>query len=264
MKIFLLDSNSILCRYFFARPEQFTEDGINVNGLYGYCKLIKDIISQNFHRDFLIIPVFDRCSLNFRKDIFPEYKSNRKRSDSSLVVQLNFAEDVCRKIGLQTQYHLKYEADDIIASFCDRYEDFDITVLTSDKDLLQLVHKDIKVFNPFTKEVFTREAVYKKMKVYPEHIPLFLALCGDSSDNIPGIPKIGPKSAVKIIETGLPLKEIPIHFPLFNFKTLDLMIELTTLNRNYETKNISNFIPDIPTINSIFSSLNFKNLLFTN
>lgn len=261
MKIFLLDSNSIICRYFFAIPEMFTEDGINVNGLFGYCRLIKDIISNNQNEEFAIIATFDRCSQNFRKDICENYKKNRKKADSSLIVQLGLAEEFCRNIKIPVEYHLNYEADDIIASIVSKYEEKnEIFILSTDKDLMQLINEKVKIFNPFSKQIIDKEAVKEKFGLFPEDVGLFLALCGDSSDNIKGIAGVGAKTAVNIINKTKDPDVMKREFPKFDFSELDKMISLTKLNTDYEVDLINLFNINIVDLNTNLSKFNFNSI----
>jgi DNA polymerase-1 len=259
VKIFLLDSNGIICRYFYAMPELFTEDGVMVNGLFGYCRLIKDIISKYKKEEFAIVATFDRCSKNFRKDIAETYKQNRKPADSSLIVQLNLAEQFCRNVSIPVEFHLNYEADDIIASLAEEYgESSEIFILTTDKDLMQLVKNNVKILNPFTKEIFDRDGVKKKLGVFPEDVDLFLALCGDSSDNIPGIKGIGPKTAINILSKTKDPAEMQKLFPKFDFSLFEHMLSLTRLFKNYKSEKVLPFKQNSSVFNENLRLLNFN------
>lgn len=261
MKIFLLDSNGIICRYFFAMPEMFTENGINVNGLFGYCRFITDLIQQHKNENFAIVATFDRCSQNFRKEISATYKSNRKKADSSLIVQLNLAEEFCKSINIPVEFHINYEADDIIASISEHYQkDHEIFVVSPDKDLVQLVSSNVKVLNPFLKIIIDKDHVFEKFGVLPEHFHIFLALCGDSSDNITGIEGVGPKTALKIMaKTHNPI-EMQRLFPKYDFSKFDQMLSLTKLCKEYNVEKISSYNIDISSINNGLLKYNFKSI----
>lgn len=260
VKLFILDSNGIICRYFFAMPEYFTEDGLQINGLFGYCKLIKDIIEKN--KKCEIIATFDKCSKNFRKEINPEYKANRKKSDSNLTLQIKLAEDFCREVNIRTLFDLYYEADDIIASVadqCQNLEKYDeIIVISTDKDLMQLVNEKIKILNPFTKTTFDRNSVIEKFGIEPEQINLYLALCGDSSDNIKGIAGVGQKTAVKIIQNSRNPLEMQSKYPKYNFEALEFMLSLTTLKKDFIFDMSENFLINVSDFNNALRKLNLN------
>jgi DNA polymerase-1 len=261
MKIFLLDSNGLICRYFFALPEMFTEDGINVNGLFGYCKFIRDLIHKYKNEKISIISAFDRCSKNFRKDICENYKLNRKKSDTNLVVQLNLAEEFCKNINLPVEFHINYEADDIIASIASKSEEkHEVFVVSIDKDFMQIVNEKTKILNPFTKKIYDSNYVKDKFGVAPEDFYLFLALCGDASDNIAGIPGVGPKTALKILEKTKDINEMQSLFPKFDFSQINKMIQLTKFYNNYEFKEIDEYKVDFERFNKSLEKYNFQTI----
>jgi DNA polymerase-1 len=246
-------------------PEMFTEDGIMVNGLYGYCKFIIDLINKHNKEDFSIVATFDRCSQNFRKEISEDYKMNRKKTDSSLIVQLQLAAEFCESIGIKTLHHVRYEADDIIASIAKKEENnHEIYVVSPDKDLMQLITDKTKVLNPFTKQTLDTDYVYKKFGIYPKDFHLFLALCGDSSDNIKGIEGIGPKTASKIMSQTLNIAEMPALFPKYDFSKLELMLKLTSLYIGYEFQPIEAFDVNYHNCHSALNRFGFKSIKLNN
>lgn len=262
MKIFLLDSNSIICRYFFAMPEMFDSNGINVSALFGYCRLIQEIIKNNQNHNIAIIATFDRCYNNFRKKIDSNYKANRKRSDSSLVVQLNLAEEFCKKILIPVEYHSEYEADDIIGSIATKmkHQNKEINIISTDKDLLQLIDSNVFVINPFKKIKADEDYVLQKYGINAKDFDLFLALCGDASDNIQGIQNVGPKTAVKIINTTTKQEEMQQMFPKYDFSNLPKMLELTKLYLDYDFNKINKYKTDIVLFNQTLRLFDFKTI----
>lgn len=227
-KLFLIDSNSIICRYFFALKKVRDINGNPLGGIYGFCKLVLNILKDNPNAS--IIANFDMCFNNFRKKIFPEYKKDRVKNPE-LKNQILAVLELCKIIHLPYDFHEEYEADDLIGSYTDYYNNKEKIIVTTDKDLLQLVDKETKVWNPFTGEIFNETKTLDKMGVAPSEIPMFLALSGDSADKIPGILGIGPKTAIKIIRDNS-FKE----YSQFDFSNLDLMLKLTTLKKEIEVR----------------------------
>ena len=242
-------------------PELFSEDGVMVNGLFGYCKLIKDLIRQNKNKEFAIIATFDRCVNNFRKEINGDYKLNRKKADSSLIVQLNLAEEFCKNINIPVEYDSRYEADDIIASIADKSKDeHEIIILSPDKDLMQLVDDKVKIFNPFLKKTIDKYFIEEKFGIKPEDFHIFLALCGDASDNIAGIEGIGPKTAVKILQKTKNVEEMQKLFPKFNFSTFNEMLSLTELYKEFNFQKINPYKTDSSCFNQNTKKFNFLSI----
>jgi DNA polymerase-1 len=259
MKTLLIDSNGLMCRYFFGIPEMFDENGNNVNAVWGFLKFLHKIITQNKNKNYSIVAVFDKCYNNFRKKILPTYKANRPKTDSNLIYQLNFVTDICSKLNIAMDYHSDFEADDLIGSYVKKNPNHEKIIFTSDKDLSQLLqYPNTRMYNPFSSEEITADFIYKKFGVSPEQIPLFLALCGDSADNIPGIEGVGVKRAAQIINSGMSIGEFPEKYPKYDFSNLDQMISLTQLNLQCEVKEITPTNIDISTFNNISRSLNFN------
>lgn len=214
----VIDMNNLLIRYCFAIPEMVSPDGLLVNGIYGLLRFLKRIKNKP------IICCVDKCSANFRKDLYSPYKKNRVRLDPNLYTQIDLMIAVCNNLGITVLSHPNYEADDLIAAVvADSSSSF--TVYSTDKDLLQLcVYDHVKLINPFTNKVLTEETIKEKYNVQAKDFTLFLALMGDNSDNIPGISGVGPKTAAKIINEGMEK-----YSSKFDFSNLELMLELVTL-----------------------------------
>lgn len=228
MKI-LIDSNGIVCRFAFATD--FAPDGFSIGGVLGFCNLLLSLPN-----DCEVICLFDKCSKNFRKTIDPTYKANREHF-FNIGYQTGLAMQICENSNILVDYHAEYEADDLIASYIKEGNSYKI--ITTDKDLLQLVSDNVVVYNPFIKKNYYRDDVKEKFGVFPEYLKYFLALCGDSSDNIKGIEKIGPKTAAKIINSlsSWDINMIKQLYPKYDFTNFELYLSLVELCHNVPLKH---------------------------
>lgn len=260
-KSFVIDGSSILFRYLFALPEMTTADGIIVQGLMGFCSAIMSIIKKNKGMHFFV--AMDKCSQNFRKESFPEYKQNRKKINMNVREQIDLSIEFCRMTGIPVEYHANYEADDIIASFVASHPSKNFVVVSVDKDLCQLIKENVVVYNPFKKTIMNKEKVLEQYGVPPEKFDLFLALCGDSSDNIPGIDGIGPKTAAKILQKFSTIEEIKNNVKEFNFDTLEHMLLLTKLRTDVDFSHIpvTPLNLDLNAARTFFTQMNFHSLM---
>ena len=206
-KVFLLiDGNSILYRAFYAIPSLETSTNIPTNGLLGFLNILLNII-DTYKPDYVVV-CFDTKAKTFRKAQYEEYKAQRAELPSSLAQQINLLkEEVLKPLSIPYLEKDGYEADDIIATLSNISfnKGFKTLILTGDRDLLQLVKDDlISVIAPVkgVSEVtyFNEEKVIEEYGVDPTQFVYYKALIGDSSDNIKGVPGIGPKSAVKLLK----------------------------------------------------------------
>lgn len=231
MMVHIIDMNNVLIRYCFAIPEKLSPDGILVNGIYGFLRFLKRLNGDS------IICCLDKCSSNFRKDIYTDYKKTRLPIDNRFYTQISLMESICNNLGIETLSHRNFEADDLIATVVNNPSN-KYTVYSTDKDLLQLcIHDHVKVVHPFSKETLDHEFIKKKYHIDVKDFTMFLALAGDVCDNIPGIRGVGPKTAVKIINEG-----IDAYKHKFDFSELETMIELVKLKSDidivYKTNKI--------------------------
>ncbi len=203
-KIILIDGNNIAYRAFYALPQNIaTSSGTITNAVYGFTTmLIKLIDEQNPN---LIIALFDSKKETFRHKIYEDYKANRKKMPTELFEQFLLIKEVLSVFKIPSLELDNFEADDLIATIAKKkYEDFDdILIVSSDKDILQLVDDKIKVMalkKGITDTVlFDIDGVKEKFGLSPKKLHDFLSLMGDSSDNIPGVSGIGPKTALSLI-----------------------------------------------------------------
>jgi DNA polymerase-1 len=234
-KRYLIDASTLIFRYSFALGEIMSPEGELISGFSGFCKYIMKLIKEKEPSELLI--AFDKCKNNFRKEISPIYKANRK-SQPLIYPQVDHAIAFCQFVGIPIDYHLSYEADDLIASYS-LSSDLNTTsiIVTCDKDLMQLVNDNTFVLNPFKNILYDRNGVFEHLGVYPEQIPLYLSICGDSSDNIPGVSGIGPVGARKLVSKHK-LDELEGLLPQ-HYETILHGLSLVTLKNEAPIKNSS-------------------------
>ncbi len=193
----LIDGSSYLYRAFHALPNLTNSAGEPTGALHGVVSMINKLVREQ--ADAQVAVVFDAPGKTFRDDIFAEYKANRPPMPDELRSQVQPILDAVRFMGLPLLQIEGVEADDVIGTLCHLAADGDLSVLvsTGDKDLAQLVNDNVTLVNTMNESVLDRDAVKAKFDVWPEQIVDYLALVGDSSDNIPGVPKVGAKTAAK-------------------------------------------------------------------
>lgn len=205
----LIDASIYIFRYYFALPDNwFSEDGYPTAAVYGYTTFLIDLLQNN--QPARIAAAFDE-SLDscFRNEIYPDYKSSRAQPDEDLAFQLAACREVTELLGIASFASETYEADDLIGSLMPILEkDFDaentpIAVLTRDKDLGQLLKREQDfLWDKANEKRLYRQDIFDKFGVYPEQIVDYLALVGDSIDDIPGVPGIGAKTAQALLAHG--------------------------------------------------------------
>ena len=207
---YLIDASVYIYRAYYSIPDDMVDDeGNPINALYGFCRFLGDFMEkiQPAH----IAVLFDESlTSSFRADIYPEYKANRDPAPLHLKRQFVKCQQFTKLLGLFEFSHPKFEADDLIGTLVKlgRYEGRPSTIVTRDKDLAQLItEKDI--FWDFSgKGRLTYQQIPDVFGVKPEQIADFLALAGDSSDNIPGVPGIGKKTATALLQNFQSLDDI--------------------------------------------------------
>jgi DNA polymerase-1 len=207
--LMLLDGNSLAFRAFYALPaENFkTKNGLTTNAVYGFTAMLINLLRDETPTH--IAAAFDVSRQTFRSERYPEYKATRSATPDEFRGQIDITKEVLGALGITVLAEPGYEADDIIATLATQADDsgYRVLVVTGDRDSLQLVNENITVLYPI-KGVsaltrFTPDAVVEKYGLTPEQYPDFAALRGDPSDNLPGIPGVGEKTAAKwIVEYG--------------------------------------------------------------
>jgi DNA polymerase-1 len=207
--LMLLDGNSLAYRAFYALPaENFkTKSGLTTNAVYGFTAMLINLMRDESPTH--IAAAFDVSRQTFRSERFPEYKATRSATPDEFRGQIDITREVLTAMGITALSEPGFEADDIIATLATQADEsgYRVLVVTGDRDALQLVNSDITVLYPIkgvsTLTRYTPEAVMEKYGLTPQQYPDFAALRGDPSDNLPGIPGVGEKTAAKwIVEYG--------------------------------------------------------------
>ncbi|QJC37481.1 hypothetical protein GJU02_01940 [Enterobacteriaceae endosymbiont of Donacia thalassina] len=198
-KIILIDGSFYLYRAYYALPHLMNNKGYPTGAIYGFINMFNKIIRMNINSYFLII--FDTKGISFRKKIFNKYKSKRIKMPDNLIMQIKPLSKIIQAMGYKIISIKNIEADDIIGTLSLQAEkkNYLVYIFSIDKDITQLVNKNIKIVNPINYSISGSKEIYKKYGVYPKFISDFLALSGDSIDNIPGVPGIGYKISQNLI-----------------------------------------------------------------
>lgn len=214
----LVDGSSYLFRAFHALPLLTNSDGRYTNAIKGVISMIKRL--QKDYPDAQLVVVFDAKGKTFRNDIYPDYKAHRPPMPDELREQIEPIHNIIRAMGLPLLIIDGVEADDVIGTLAAQAEasNSKVIVSTGDKDMAQLVDEHVSLINTMTNTFMDVEGVKEKFGVPPEHIVDYLALMGDKVDNIPGVPKVGEKTAVGLV-AGLGSLE-DIYANLDQVKTL--------------------------------------------
>jgi len=170
-----------------------------INAVLGYCNMLWRLITDN--KSDILLVIFDTARKTFRNNIYSEYKANRSEPPDDLKPQFSLVRDATEAFNIFYVEKSGYEADDIIATYATKAnsENWNVQIISSDKDLMQLVHDNIYMYDPMKMSVIGEEEVYKKFGVKPNRVRDVQALAGDSIDNIPGVPGIGIKTAAELI-----------------------------------------------------------------
>lgn len=198
--VYLLDASSFIYRGFFALPPLSTSKGFPTGAIYGFLRMLFAIFKSE-SPEYLGI-VFDSPAPTRREKVYREYKAGRPPMPDPLKIQIPVIKEMIALLNIPIIEEEGFEADDLIAILAMKFssEGHMVKVYTPDKDMLQLVNEKIIVVNPMNWEVFTSQKVKEKFGVPPQMVADYLALVGDSIDNIQGVKGIGKKSAPKVIE----------------------------------------------------------------
>ncbi len=199
-KVFIVDGSGYIFRAYYAVPPLSTRDGFPTNALFGYTKMLTKLLAGADTQH--VVVVFDAGQKTFRNELYPEYKANRKECPDDLGEQFPHFRTISRALGLPVYELAGFEADDVIGTLSSRLTaaGHEVVVVTGDKDLMQLVGGKLVIWDTMKDKWYDPQGVKEKFGVPPEKVVEFLGLTGDSSDNIPGLSGVGPKTAVQLIE----------------------------------------------------------------
>lgn len=197
----LIDGSGFIFRAFYALPPLSRPDGTPVGAVFGFTSMLMNLIETHKHDLWAVI--FDAKRHNFRHELYPDYKANRASPPPELIPQFSLIRDVCKTFDVPSIEMEGYEADDLIATYAHQaaQDGYKVTIVSGDKDLMQLMNSDVELIDPIKNRVLTHEDVAKKFGVLPEKVADVQALMGDSTDNVHGVPGIGPKTAAELITT---------------------------------------------------------------
>lgn len=197
-KTFVVDAYSILFRTYYSVGEMNTSNNIPIGGVFGFVRAIFSLI-QRYSVSNLIITL-DSGKKTFRSEIYSEYKTNRIAVPESLIPQFGILQEFLDTANICNIKQDGYEADDIIASIIHNKQNSEFSIVTSDKDLMQLVNEKVTCVDFFKNKTYSISDVIEKFGIEPRFIVDYLALLGDASDNIPGIKGCGSKGAISLIK----------------------------------------------------------------
>ncbi len=206
--IALVDGSAYIFRAFHALPPMNRADGTPINAVYGFTNMVLKLMDDMAPERVVI--VLDHARDNFRNKIYPEYKANRSETPEELVPQFSIIREAVAALNLPMAEHAGFEADDIIAAYAKDalMNDYKVIIVSSDKDLMQLVKPGVVMFDPMKHKTIDDAAVVEKFGVLPEKVVDVQALAGDSTDNVPGVPGIGVKTAAELINRFGSLDEL--------------------------------------------------------
>lgn len=197
--LYLVDGSGFIFRAFHALPPLTRPDGVQVNAVYGFINMLIKLL-QDTDADHLAV-IFDAARENFRHSIYPAYKAHRPPPPPELIPQFELIHQACEAFGITCFKQEGFEADDLIATYTRQAleEGAHVTIVSSDKDLMQLVRPGVDMRDPLKDRRIGASEVIEKFGVPPEKVRDVQALAGDATDNVPGIPGIGIKTAAQLI-----------------------------------------------------------------
>ncbi len=202
MQTYLIDSSIYIFRSYFSLPDNWRalDSGHPTNAVYGFTGFLLDLL-RNKNPEYLFCAFDESLRTGFRHDLCPDYKANRELPDEALAFQLNACRQLCRVLGIAEMASETYEADDLIAAVAQqsRSENAQPVVVTRDKDLTQIIQSDDLYWDFGKAPPKTQRQVEKDLELSCHQMADFLALTGDSSDNIAGVPGVGAKTARQLL-----------------------------------------------------------------
>jgi len=275
MDIYLIDGNSYVYRAFYAVKGLTTAAGLPTNAVFGFVNMLMKIIKDK--KPDAIAVSFDTPAPTERHRLYEAYKANRAEAPDELVRQLPYIRKLVSAFNIKTFELPGYEADDVIGTIAKHFgaEGHRVYIVTADKDMLQLVDDNILIFDPMKDRVLDTAYVTEKFGIGPERVTEFMALTGDTSDNIPGVKGIGEKTARELL-TGLHLDDMLSHPEKIHKEKLRKMIaenlDAVRLSRTLATIDtavpldleLDDFIardPDWLALLSVFKELEFSSMM---
>jgi DNA polymerase I len=274
-RLFLIDGSSYIYRAYFAIRHLSNSRGEATNAIYGFVNMLLKVVREQ-QPDHLAV-VFDAKGPTFRKQLYPDYKAHRAQMPEDLVPQIPVIKEVVKAFNMPAIEKQGFEADDIIATLAKKFaaEGLDVTVVTGDKDLMQVVSEKIRLLDTMKDQVSGLEEVAARFGGTPDKVIEVQALAGDSSDNIPGVPGVGEKTAVKLIQEFGSVENLLAHLDQVKGKLqvklrenaglARLSKQLVTLRDDVpldlDYDNFALTPPDNAALTTLFKELEFHKLL---
>ena len=235
-KYILVDGSGYIFRAFYALPPISRSDNLPVGAVYGFCNMLLKLLIERDGKDEIVVVIFDAARKNFRNEIYPEYKTNRQEIPPELVPQFAYIRKAVEAFNLPSIEQLGFEADDLIATYAElaKQNGDNVVIYSSDKDLMQLLDTNVAIFDPLKQKVVDKDVVFNKFGVEPSKVVDVQALIGDSTDNIPGVKGIGPKTASELINKYGNLENL-----LLNARNIKQDKRRETIEANAELAKIS-------------------------
>jgi DNA polymerase-1 len=243
MDLYLIDGNSYVYRAFYAIKGLTNSKGFPTNAAFGFTNMLLKIIREKAPGGLAVC--FDSPARTERHELFEDYKAHRPEAPSELVAQLPYIRKIISAFRIRTFEAPGYEADDLIGTVAKRAakEGNRVFIVTSDKDMLQLVDENIKIYDPMKERVLDADYVRKKFGVGPERVTEFMSLAGDPVDNIPGIKGVGEKTATELLSHFESIEDLLEHPERIKKERLREMVssgkEIVLLSKRLATINIS-------------------------
>ncbi|PLX94994.1 MAG: DNA polymerase I, partial [Desulfuromonas sp.] len=273
-KLYLVDGSSYIYRAYYAIRHLSNSKGEATNAVYGFTNMLMGLVRDE-KPDHLAV-IFDAKGPTFRKDIYPEYKANRSAMPEDLVPQIPWIKDVVRAFNMPVIEQTGYEADDIIATLAKRFaaDGLEVTVVTGDKDLMQIVNDRVRLLDTMKGKISGPAEVTERFGGVDKVIEV-QGLAGDSSDNVPGVPGIGEKTARALIDEFGSIENLLANLDqlkgkrrenLENFaeqallsKQLVTLVDDMEIDADYADFSLSE--PDAEALTELFKKLEFHKLL---
>lgn len=274
-KICLVDGSGYIFRAFYGLPPMTSPSGVPVNAVYGFTNMFLKLTNK-IDCDYNLV-LFDAKRQNFRNDFYPEYKATRKDTPEDLIPQFPIIREAVSALKLNQLEMEGFEADDLIATYTSKAlnKGMEVVIVSADKDLMQLIRPGVSFYDPMKDKFFTPEDVKEKFGVYPEKVPDVQALSGDSTDNVPGVPGIGPKTAAELVNTYGSLEGVLTHAGeikqnkrretlLANIENAKISLRLVTLKNDVPVeRDIEDYpfhCPDISNAEAFVDKYGFNSL----
>jgi len=274
-RLYLIDGSSYIYRAYFAIRHLSNSKGLATNAIFGFTNMLLKVVRE--HAPDHLAVIFDAKGPTFRKEIYPEYKANRSAMPEDLVPQIPLIKELVRAFNMPALEVPGFEADDIIATLARRFEaqGLAITVVTGDKDLMQIVSERVRLLDTMKDKISGLAEVAERFGGTPDKVIEVQALAGDSSDNVPGVPGVGEKTAVKLINefgtvenllANLDQVKGKLQEKLREFghqallsKQLVTLIDTMELEVDYPEFALSE--PNRPALTALFKELEFPKLM---